>query len=603
MSVGSMLRKVGRRIFPAPVDPDPFPVDAWTDPAYPAWFDAHKATCDDLALQRACRDYRDISFSILVPLYKTPLPYLSDLVESVLMQTHERFELILINGSADDMLLKEALKAYKEIDSRIRVITLEENRGIAGNTAAGLAVASGEYVALLDHDDIIEPNALFEYARAIREVPDAAFYYCDEDLFEATQDEAHHKALGAEHSNRFVCKHPLFKPDFSRSLLACKNYLLHMLCFKRVRLEEQGIPDSSFDGAQDYKLIIDALETSACPHHIPKVLYHWRMCETSTATNPDSKPHGKLAYLKCLQEIAQKDWESARIIGTGIENLFNPWATGRDAGAKVSVIIDVVYSDDAAGFLQRFEATNSYANCELIFIGHPPDMLPSSQLQMHWVEPVPNSGLYGRLGQGASVATGSYLLFVDTGCFFTSAQPLEQLVHAADCDWIGIASPKTLYADHSIKGYGTAVTAERIMPLYRGYPEDFPGYQCNMRAFQESSACGWQGAFISKDLFEQVGGFDEQFASEVGMADLCYRVSRRGLCTTQVCTVQVMTADACPQGRYDCMRNAPDYPEQEIALFDAKWPGVRAAGDPYFNRNLDQSSSYFQIAPSSKGVS
>lgn len=144
--------------------------------------------------------------------------------------------------------------------------------------------------------------------------------------------------------------------------------------------------------------------------------------------------------------------------------------------------------------------------------------------------------------------------------------------------------------------YGIAVTSERIMPLYRGYEDDFPGYQCNLRAFQNVSACGVQGLTISRELFERIGGFDERFESEVGAADLCHRVLDEDLRVAQTCTVKLRTSDVCPDHFYVSSENAPDFSDADIALFDEKWPGVRKAGDPYYNVNLDQMSEYCQIA-------
>lgn len=579
-----LLRHIKHAVLAPWKQPDPFPEDAWTDPTYSSWLEHHRATLDELEAQRASREYKDTSFSIIVPLYRTPLDYLSDMIESVLAQTHAEFELILVNGSAEDPVLSEALCIYQEVDSRVKVVSLEENRGIAGNTAAGLTVATNDYVVLIDHDDRIEPDALFEYARAIEMHPDAPFYYCDEDLFEAGD------------KGEFVYKNPLFKPDFSRSLLACKNYILHMLCFQRTQLEARGVPDPSYDGAQDYKMIIDALGEGVVPHHIPKVLYHWRISEASTATNPDSKPYGKIAYQKCLQEISQRDWDGARIVGTDIENLFDPWCTATNSDVSVSLVIDVVHEDDVVGFLQRFEGINSFANCELIFVGSSPVELPPSAYRISWVKAPANAGLFERLDQGARSAQGTHFLFLDAGCSFLSPEPLEQLVNTVERSWIGVVAPKVLYADRAIKGYGIAVTPERIMPLYRGFPGDWTGYQCNLRALQENSACGWQGVIISKKLFESIGGFDGRFTGEIGMADLCHRAMLTHGSAAVICTVMLMTSDACPQEHYDNATNAPDFAPEDLALFDEKWPDIRAAGDPYFNKNLDQSSSYFQIA-------
>lgn len=599
MSLTEVLRRINRRFFPS-IEAECFPEDAWTDPAYSAWFRQNRATPEELEAQRADTECENVSFSIIVPLYRTPISYLSTLVESVLFQTHDNFELVLVNGSTDDELLSRELRVYEEADSRVRVISLEQNLGIAGNTAAGCEVASGDYVMLLDHDDMIEPNALFEYANAIKRHPDAAFYYCDEDLFESVEHRSGSKRFDAVYEREFVYKNPLFKPDFSRPLLSCKNYILHMLCFKRSKLKKIGIPNTSYDGAQDFKMIIDALKDGSIPCHIPKVLYHWRISAISTATNSNAKPYGRIAYQKCLGEILQENRFPPHTVGTGIDNLFNPWWPHADQSIQVSIIVDVANNEEAAGFLQWFSLDNSYSNVELIFVGIDSIEMTDFNARVAYVKSSYASGLYSRLNEGAKVAQGECLIFLDGGCRFITPEAIEQLSRAIDCAWIGVAAPKTLYADCSIKGYGIAITPDRIMPLYRGFPREWTGYECNLRAFQENSACGWQGLAVRRELFQAIGGFDESYVAEIGTADLCHRVRLEGKSIMEMCTVELMTSEECPHARYDNATNAPDFSRNDLDLFDSKWPGVRSAGDPFFNCNLDQSSGYFQIARNSK---
>ncbi len=212
------------------------------------------------------------------------------------------------------------------------------------------------------------------------------------------------------------------------------------------------------------------------------------------------------------------------------------------------------------------------------------------------VECAGGAALYERLNAGAAKATGDYIVFLDAGCSFDTPEPLEQLVGLCSLDGVGVAAPKTLFRGGRNKTYGVAVTSKCIMPLYRGYEDDFPGYQCNLRAFQDVSACGVQGLTISRALFEEVGGFDERFESEVGAADLCHRVLDCGLRVAQTCTVKLRTSDACPEHFYVGSENASDFSDADVVLFDEKWPGVREAGDPYYNVNLDQASGYCQMA-------
>ena len=401
MDIGNALRRLKRQFFSQPIEPAPFPIDAWTDSRYSQWLEHVRPTQKALDAQCSDSGCLGVFFSIVVPLYFTPLDYLEDLVESVLLQTYDQFELILVNGSPQDAALASSLTIYQEMDERVKVVVLEENRGIAGNTAAGVAAAAGDHIVLLDHDDTIEPHALFEYAQAIQEAPEASFYYCDEDMFQVEEAED-----GSRHPHY---EHPLFKPAFSLPLLSCKNYILHMLCFKRSSLEARGMPDASYDGAQDFKLIIDAIAEGGRPHHIPKVLYHWRISEGSTATNPDAKPYGKVAYRKCLGLIADHYWRSASLIPTEIDNLFNLRAA-ESLTEKVSIIVDVPDGASIKGYLRGLEKVASTANVEVIFTGGCSQAISTRSFDVSFVETLRVDGLFARLNQGARRAKGSYLI-------------------------------------------------------------------------------------------------------------------------------------------------------------------------------------------------
>ena len=189
-----------------PVDPNPFPIDAWTDPAYAAWFELHKASDEELECQRALSDDFEIkpTFSFIVPLYKTPLDYLRVMANSVLEQTYGNLQLVLVNASPELPALVSAVHALEVCDSRVTVVTLEENLGITENTNAGLAAATGDFCCFLDHDDYIDADLLFEYVRAINDRPETDFLYCDEDL-----------VLEDKKMGRFIHQNPFFKPDFS----------------------------------------------------------------------------------------------------------------------------------------------------------------------------------------------------------------------------------------------------------------------------------------------------------------------------------------------------------------------------------------------------
>lgn len=592
MSVGSMLRKVGRRIFPAPVDPDPFPVDAWTDPEYACWFERHKATAEELLEQGEKRFAHDLRFSIIVPLFQTPLDYLEDMVNSVLGQTYVYLELVLVNASPEDDALSAAVRKIMAADERVKLVALEENKGITENTNEGIAAATGDFLCFLDHDDFLEPDALFRFAAALEEDPTIDVLYCDEDLVRRDPD------------GGFIHEHPFFKPAFSPELMLCRNGIIHLMTIRKSILDEMLAPDARFDGAQDYNMVLFAASKARTVHHESRVLYHWRMTDESTANNPDAKPYAKVASRLAIANNMDASLSDANIIGSGILNTQNLWFRPNKEKPVVSVVIDGgTSSARAQAFIELFEQTNGYHHVEVIIVFNGGFVEDDARGGCTVLHDEAGASKFSRFNKGAHDASGEYLVFMDADAVFQTPEPLEQMLGMCRREGVGVVAPKTLYADGSVKCYGVAVTSERIMPLYRGYPDDFPGYQCNTRAFQNNSAVSYLGLMTPKALFDEAGGFDPEYETEIGCADYCQRVMDAGRRIVQMCTVKVQTDEKCPDIHYDNATNAPDFSEEDLALFDAKWPGVRAAGDPYFNRNLDQSSSYFQIAPSSKGVS
>lgn len=214
------------------------------------------------------------------------------MTESVKNQSYANWELILVNASPDNQELKVHVEQETAHDNRIKSINLTENKGISENTNAGVAIASGDFVSFFDHDDILEPDLLFSYAEAIENNDDVDLLYCDEDKLMPDGKLAQ----------------PFFKPDFNIDLLRNNNYICHMLTIRKSLLDTLEPNTKEFDGAQDHNLTLRAVEKARKVHHVPKVLYHWRLSETSTAANADSKPYATIAGIKAVQSHFGQAW-------------------------------------------------------------------------------------------------------------------------------------------------------------------------------------------------------------------------------------------------------------------------------------------------------
>ena len=246
------------------------------DYEYTEWYEKTKPTKEELAAQRAEKFEYSPVFSIVIPLYATPDNFLRELLDSILAQTYTNFEVCLADGSENGKDKEEFVKKYieeKNTGSKIKYNKLGKNLGIAGNTNEALKMASGDYIVLADHDDVITENALYECAKAINE-ENCDCLYSDEDK------------LDMDGGSLFD---PHFKPDFNIDMLESVNYICHLFVVKKELVDIAGMFDAAYDGAQDYDFIFRVSENAKKIVHIPKVLYHWRCHMNSTASNPQSK--------------------------------------------------------------------------------------------------------------------------------------------------------------------------------------------------------------------------------------------------------------------------------------------------------------------------
>lgn len=306
---------------------------------YDAWLRSQLPSAEEADRQRKMKFVQMPVISILVPTYETPETFLRQMIESVLEQSYAKLELCLADGSPGDSVQKVA-EEYAEKDSRVRYWRLAENKGISENTNAALALATGEYVGLLDHDDILLPGALFEVAKALNEAGGAEAVYTDED--KVNMDLSHHFQ-------------PHFKPDFNLEYLRSNNYICHFFVVKREIVEAVGGFRSAFDGAQDHDLILRCTEQAKKVLHIPKVLYSWRCHEASTASNPESKLYAYEAGKRAVAAHLERLGEAGEVLDTSNYGFYRVCYPGTEKKILINSLenlngqtaVNVVYYDRA----------------------------------------------------------------------------------------------------------------------------------------------------------------------------------------------------------------------------------------------------------------
>lgn len=565
------------------------PMDAWSNLAYHYWFQAHEVTAAELERQRAT--WLDFSeqpvFSFIVPLYQTPSEYLQTMAQSVLIQSYPKLELVLVNASPEVERLALEVEELRRSDNRVVVINLEENRGITENTNYGIAASTGDFCCFLDHDDYIDGDLLFEYVRAINDNPETDVLYCDEDL-----------VVRNDRTGEFRHQNPLFKPQFAPELLLSRNYVIHLMTVRRSIIESMPTPDASFDGSQDFNMALFATNAARRVQGVQRVMYHWRVSDVSTALNLESKPYCLRSCRKSIYNQLKRRGLAARLVSSGVYLHYNPWFDHSD-GFSCTVIADVSDCEQNLDWFSEFAQQMFDAEgTELIIVGTTADVSSLSvEMEHASILKVDSSSRLERYNAAAAAAQGEFLVFIDADCVFATPEPIEQLVAFAGIDGVGISAPKLVYRDHRVKSFGVAVTPDRVMPLYRGFKRDASGYLSNLRVLQNASAAALQGLCIRRPVFESLGGFGASFGPELGAVDLCKRVRDDGLRLVVTPTVELEVNEYAPADVFNRAVNAPDYPSSDVEKYDAKWPGDRGAGDPYFNRNLDQASNYLQLPP------
>lgn len=549
--------------------------DASRDPGYPDWFESHKLDACYARRQRSITFPDMPKFSFIVPLYKTPLGFLDELVDSVKSQTYPNWECVLANSTPEDSALCARIDQIAASDSRFRVVTLEKNLGISLNTNAGVAQSTGDFLCFLDHDDLLEPDILFEYAKAVNERPDTDVLYCDEDklgedgkLFEAT-----------------------FKCDFSLDLLRSNNYICHMLCIRKSLFDHLEPNTPEFDGAQDYNILLEAVEQARHVHHVAKVLYHWRVCETSTAGGNNAKPYASKAGLRALKAHLDRVGIKAQVaeLNDYMYRYTIRYAVP-DEHPLVSVVIPSTdHVDKLKVCIDSVLRKSTYENLEIIVVeGGSTDPHTheyyDSLLNEEKVRVVAweggRRGYSGAVNFGRSVAKGDYLVLLSNGAEVITPNWIEVLLGNCARDEVGAIGCKLLEADGFVQSAGMFISGEPGHWFAHSAREDI-GYLFFLVSQRNCTAVSDACLMVKAADFDEVGGFNQEYSSAYAGVDFCLRLMEAGRLNVYVPYAELSNCVLNPI----CERGA-SIARGEAARFKCRWSDLLAKGDPNYNQNL-----------------
>lgn len=553
---------------------------------YGPWYEHYAPTAQELDRQRK-REFKEAPrFSVVVPCFHTPPRYLREMVSSVLSQTYAGLELCLVNASPEDEQLREQLRAFASSDARVKVWELERNLGISENTARGIAMAQGDYIALLDHDDLLSPAALYQMAAYLEQHPDTGVLYTDED--KVSEDSGEHFQ-------------PHLKPDYSPDLLRSNNYICHFLAVRREVVRMAGMPDPSFEGAQDhdwiFRCIFEAEKLGLKVGHVPEILYHWRTHAASTADNPLSKQYACEAGRRAI-EAELKRRETPGIVQSRKEPGFYRVVYPVREEALISILIpNRDEKETLEKCLRSIWEKSTYQNYEILVVENNSRTREIFEYYrqidgthhtrvLYWNGPFNYSAINNF---GFSQARGGYFLCLNNDMEVITPGWLEELLGVCQRPQVGAAGAKLLYPDGSIQHAGIAVGIGGIAgSLFTGMNGRYSGYLHKADLMQNLSAVTAACMMISARLYRELGGFEEKLGVAFNDVDLCLRVRSAGYLIVYDPYVQLYHYESKSRGVEDTKEKVRRF-QSEIEFFRGRWTDILKDGDPYYDKNLSRS--------------
>lgn len=554
---------------------------------YQDWMFARRPGKSEKELQRAHMFAFCPLISIVAPVFRTPELYLREMIESVLGQTYANLELCLADGSDGDDTAGEIIRSYMRQDDRICYKKLEHNLGISGNTNAALAMASGEYIGFLDHDDLLEEHALFEIVKWLQTHTGADMVYTDEDK------------VSFDKSTYFQ---PHFKPDFNQDLLRSNNYICHFLLVRQSLCQRAGAFRGEFDGAQDYDFILRCSEQASLIGHIPQVLYHWRSHSASTASDPQSKAYAYEAGKRAIEAHLKRTG-----INASVEPMENPGfyrvSYALHAAPKVSIVLlDVAKAAVLKAFFKAVEENRTYANVEVLVLLDDPEknklilnfIKEHRQIPIKVVYCTSACNKFVTFSRLAEKLDSEYLLFLESRIGKVSRGWMENFLGNAMRPEAGAVGGR-IYDSARRYRYGAKVLGLTGLAgdAFAGLKSGYTGYFHKAGLQQNYHAVSGKAMMVNRARFLQAGGFSEDVEDRMKDVDLCLKLERLGFKNIYEPGITFI------EQKYGSGRKKTARP---AAAFEKKWKDILLEPDGYYNCNLSLNDTQWRILEDACGT-
>ena len=544
----------------------------------------------ELEAQRKERFSRDIKFSIVVPLFNTPEKFLHEMIQSVIDQTYQNWELCMADGSdADHADVGKICRQYVKKHSRIKYRKLEKNLGISGNTNACLKMATGEYIGLFDHDDLLHPAALHEVMHAICK-QNADFIYTDENTF-------HEKPKDA------FCPH--FKPDYAPDTLRSYNYICHFTVFEKGLLDKIGGGfRSEFDGSQDYDMVLRLTEQAKKIVHIPEILYYWRAHSNSVSENISAKPYTLTTARRALAEHLERVGLKGEVLDATIPSTYRI-KYEIDGEPLVSIIIpNKDQKETLETCITSILEKTTYQNYEIVIVEN---NSTEEETFAYYEELAKNPAIHLTVWEGPfnysainnygiqQKAKGNYYLLLNNDVEILTPDWIQEMLMFAQRNDVGAVGAMLYYPDDTIQHAGVIIGIGGVGGhAHKYFPRNSYGYMSRAVIAQNYSAVTAACVMIPKRVWDQVHGLDESFEVAFNDVDLCMRIRKAGYLIVWTPYAELYHYESKSRGLEDTPEKRKRF-EGEVRRFQERWKKELAAGDPYYNPNLTLDREDFSI--------
>lgn len=561
--------------------------------SYQAYIECIEPKKDELAKQRQESkkfQYRP-KFSIVIPLYKTPENFFRDLMDSLLSQTYDNFEICLADAGACEGYtgFDEALSFYMGKHKNIKYKVLEKNMSIAENTNAAIELSEGDYIVFCDHDDTIAPFSLYEFAKEINKTG-ADVLYSDQDF------------ITVDGTGR---TEPLWKPEFDIDFLRCCNYISHLFCTKKSLLDTVGYLDPAYDGSQDYELTLRLCEKAEKIVRIPKMLYHWRLSENSTALNPESKLYAYENGAKALNEHYKRVGIPATVEHTEHAGKYHTtyhW----EGEPLISILIpNKDHVSDLDKCIRSIYNRSEYKNFEIVIVENNSEEKSTfsyydkikaeyDNLTVLYYEGGFNYSLINNFG--VKHCKGDYILLLNNDTEFLDGKLLKEMLGYIRRDDVGAVGARLFYENGNIQhagviiGYG-GVAGHAFLDL----PHDGVGNLGRVVSAMEYSAVTAAVLMTKKSVYYEVGELEPKFQVAFNDVDFCLKIRRAGYKIVYNPFAIAMHYESKSRGYEDESSASYQRFKGEMDLLKERWPDILRDGDPYYNPNLTTEAADFSV--------